>query len=105
MTLFSDAEIIALGIFIVLYTIVGIIVGIGISSSLEDSEHLMKNDKVSLLSNLSYMERNRDILSLICGVLWIFAVAYLIGHQTGEDLYEKAVIGKDEESRIAAWLF
>ena len=105
MTLFSDAEIIALAIFLALYTIVGIIVMVEISSSLEDSEHLMKYYKVSLVSNLSYIEENRFILSLICGVLWIFAFAYLIGHKTGDDLYEKAIIGKDEEGRIAAWLF
>jgi hypothetical protein len=68
-----------------------------------DDNLLSKNDKIEYIENRMFSRRYRVPISITAGMLWMFLVVFLLWKSIGKRVYDDLIIGKDEESRIAAW--
>jgi hypothetical protein len=76
----------------------------GISDSMDCDENLIsKDDKIEYIENRRFTRTYRVPISITAGMLWMFLVVFLLWKSIGKRIYDDLIIGKDEESRIAAW--
>lgn len=102
----NNSEIIGLTFILVFYVIVGgIIARKNYVSIGYDPAYLLKFEKIISDEALDYIRSHKFGISWVCGMLWVFYGIFVIWSDIGNDIYEEIIIDKDEESRIAAWLF
>lgn len=100
----SNAELVCYIIVIIGYMLVGILVSKGISNAMYSDNYLItKDDKIEHIENRRFISKCRIPISMAAGMLWIFLVVFLLWKSIGKRIYNDLIIGKDEESRIAAW--
>lgn len=102
----NNSEIIGLTFILVFYVIVGgIIARKNYVSIGYDPACLLKFEKIISDEALDYIRDHKFGISWVCGMLWVFYGIFVIWSDIGNEIYEEIIIDKDEESRIAAWLF
>ena len=102
----SNTEIIGLTLILFFYLIVGGIIARKTYVAIwRDPAWVLKYEKMFSDEALGYISHHKYGLSWVCGMLWIFYGMFYIWSEIGSNIYEEVIIDKDEESRIAAWLF
>lgn len=102
----NNSEIIGLTLILVFYVIVGgVIARKNYVSIGYDPTYLLKFEKIISDEALDYIRNHKFGISWVCGMLWVFYGIFIIWSDIGNEIYEEIIIDKDEESRIAAWLF
>lgn len=102
----SNSEIIGLTFILFFYLIVGGIIARKTYMAIwRDPACVLKYEKMMSDEAIDYISRHKYGLSWACGMLWIFYGLFYIWSEIGNNIYEEVIIDKDEESRIAAWLF
>ena len=102
----SNTEIIGLTFILVFYLIIGGIIARKTYVAIwHDPTWVLKYEKMLSDEALDYINNHKYGLSWVCGMLWIFYGLFYIWSEIGSNIYEEVIIDKDEESRIAAWLF
>jgi hypothetical protein len=100
----NDSELFAFMIIMVLYGIIAIIIARNIYEALfYDEMRFFKFDKIVNKDNIDYVMRNKRLISFTCGTLWLFFLVFTIWIEIGDNVYE--LIIKNEDDRIASWLF
>lgn len=102
----NNSEIIGLTFILVFYVIVGGVIARKKYVSIGyDPACLLKFEKIISDEALDYISNHKFGISWVCGMLWVFYGMFIIWSDIGNEIYEEIIIDKDEESRIAAWLF
>ena len=100
-----DSQLIAMGIIVILYMIVGVRITVGVFNTINrHGEAAFDASKIVSDDNIYFVEEKAGTLSFIVGALWIFFVVFSCWAEIGRRVYEDIIINKDEESRIASWV-
>ena len=65
---------------------------------------MFRGEKIVYVPNYRFVVRNSRLLSIVCGLLWVFLLAFNKGRELGEWIYDDLIIKGNEEDRIAPWV-
>ena len=100
-----DSQLIAIGIIVILYMIVGVRITSMVYNAINrHGEAAFDGSKIVSEDNIYFVEEKAGALSFIVGALWIFFVVFSCWAEVGRRVYEDIIIDGDEESRLASWV-
>ena len=65
---------------------------------------MFSGEKIIYMPNCRFVTYNSRLLSIVCGLLWVFLLAFNKGSELGEWIYDDLIIKGNEEDRIAPWV-
>jgi hypothetical protein len=87
---------------LILYGIIGFITGYFLNRTIHKNPGLiLGKDRLVIKDNLFFLVDNSHCLSVFCGSLWVFFVAFIIWVKIGRNIYNTKL--KYEEDRFVSW--
>lgn len=93
-------EIIATIVFLVIYIVFGIKIGI---LAFEFLNNISANFTLITIKNHEFIRNCASPISFAIGVSWLMVVFFFFGAKIGNTFYKKIIIKGNEEKRIASW--
>ena len=87
---------------ILLYGIIGIVTGYCVSNIMHKNPGLiLGRDRLVSKDALYFLYNNYFFISVMCGSLWFFFIAFIIWVKIGRNIYNTKL--KNEEDRFVSW--
>ena len=99
----NEVEIIAVIFILLIYCIIGAIVACSTCNKIARGG-FVNNERILSTKNMIFAKKNKKIISVIVGIMWLFMMVFLIWYDWGGEIYNRFIIKDDEESRIAPWV-
>ena len=99
----NEVEIIAVVFILLIYWIIGAIVAYSTYNKITRGG-FVNNERILSTKNMIFAKRNKKIISVIVGCVWLFMIIFVIWYDYGGEIYNRFIIKDDEESRIAPWV-
>lgn len=101
----NTTEIVVLVLLVILYIGIGEFVrNVAYNNFNTYPGDMFRGEKIVYMPNYRFVASNSRLLSIVCGLLWVFLLAFNKGSELGEWIYDDLIIKGNEEDRIAPWV-